>query len=145
VLSDYRVYGGTSVSVQQIYITGNPTGGTFTLTFDNGSGISTSAAIAYNASASTVQAQARAVTGDNSLTVTGSGTAIDPWVATFATVGARNLIQPVSSLTGGDKVYNSDFFLADNELPALPSGALATDSVPGLILRPRAQNTWNLL
>jgi hypothetical protein len=145
VLSDYRVYGGTSVSVQQIYITGSPTGGTFVLTFDNGSGISTSAAIAYNASASTVQAQARAVTGDNSLTVTGSGTATDPWVATFATVGARNLIQPVSSLTGGDKVYNSDFFLADNELPALPSGALATDSVPGLILRPRAQNTWNLL
>lgn len=39
--------------------------------------------------------------------------------------------------------YDSDFFLLDNELPSLPTGMISGDTLPGLIIRPRAQNTWN--
>ena len=38
--------------------------------------------------------------------------------------------------------YDSDFFLRDNELPSLPLAALSTDSAIGVIVRPRAQNTF---
>ena len=45
-------YSGTTDEVQTVTITGGPTGGTFTLTW----GGQTTAAIAYNATAATVQA-----------------------------------------------------------------------------------------
>ena len=53
-------------NVQQVQLTGNPTGGTFTLTF----GGQTTSAIAYNASASTVQSALQA------LSTIGSGNAL---------------------------------------------------------------------
>lgn len=37
---------------------------------------------------------------------------------------------------------NSDFYLKDNELPALPDSGISGDTLAGLIIRPRAQNTW---
>jgi uncharacterized phage protein gp47/JayE len=36
----------------------------------------------------------------------------------------------------------SDFFLADDELPSLPIQQIAGDTLQGLIIRERAQNTW---
>lgn len=42
------------------------------------------------------------------------------------------------------RVYNSDFYLLDNELPSLPTGALTSDTLPGFIITPRAQNTFGL-
>ena len=38
--------------------------------------------------------------------------------------------------------YESDFFLRDNELPSIPTVAATGDTVPGAIIRPRAQNVW---
>jgi hypothetical protein len=50
-------YGYAGDNVQQVQLTGNPTGGTFTLTFNG----QTTSAIAYNASASTVQSALQAL------------------------------------------------------------------------------------
>lgn len=44
----------------------------------------------------------------------------------------------------GPVTFETDFYLRDNQLPSLPINALATDSVAGLILRPRAQNTFSV-
>lgn len=45
-------------------------------------------------------------------------------------------------LSGGEYTFDSDFFLRDDELPGLPTGMQAGDTVPGIIIRPRAQNVW---
>lgn len=88
--------------VQNVAITGTPTGGTFTLTFLG----QTTTGIAYNATAAAVQTALLALsnldTGD--VTVTGGPGPATPWVVTFG--GAYdNLSVPqmtaTSSLTGG--------------------------------------------
>jgi RHS repeat-associated protein len=88
-------------SVQQVQLTGTPTGGTFTLTFNG----QTTSSIAYNASAATVQS---AVQGLSSI---GSGNALvaggigGPWQVRFVgTLGGS--VRPAltgngSGLTGG--------------------------------------------
>lgn len=94
--------GGLTNEVQTITITGSPTGGTYTLTYSG----QTTSAIAYNATASTVQAALRALSniGANDVTCTGGphpGTAI---VATFGgdLAGADVAeMTATSSLTGG--------------------------------------------
>jgi hypothetical protein len=48
----------------------------------------------------------------------------------------------VSTLAGGPFVIKQDFFLRDDELAALAVNAQVSDTVPGLIIRARAQNTW---
>src|SRR5881275_1987291 len=77
---------GTAVVVQRghdelqsVTVTGSPTGGSFTLTF----GANTTAAIAYNASAATVQTrlQALASIGSGNALVTGSNGG--PWQVQF--------------------------------------------------------------
>src|SRR5262249_50657057 len=88
-------------NVQLVQLTGNPTGGTFTLTFNG----QTTAAIAYNASAATVQIALQALTSigsGNALVAspTGSG-----WVVRFAGTLA-GAAQPAmtgngAGLTGG--------------------------------------------
>lgn len=97
------VMGGSPANeVQRVTITGTPTGGTFTLTYDG----QTTAAIAYNAIASEVQSKLEALSnidvGD--VTVTGG-----PLPGSFVTVtfggdlGTRDVAQmtATSSLTGG--------------------------------------------
>jgi RHS repeat-associated protein len=88
-------------SVQQVQLTGNPTGGTFTLSFNG----QTTAPIAYNASAATVQAALQALSSigsGNALVANPTGAA---WVVRFAgTLGGA--AQPAltangSGLTGG--------------------------------------------
>jgi uncharacterized phage protein gp47/JayE len=46
------------------------------------------------------------------------------------------------SLAGGEYTFDSDFFLRDDELPALPTGLQEGDTVPGLIIKARAENVW---
>lgn len=43
---------------------------------------------------------------------------------------------------GGEYTFDSDFFLRDDELPGLPTGMQEGDTVAGLIIQSRAQNTW---
>jgi len=81
--------------VQKVTISGAPTGGTFTLTYDG----QTTDAIAYNATAATVQAAIEALANVGSATV--SGDAGGPYTVTFG--GSDNIPQmtATSSLTGG--------------------------------------------
>lgn len=92
---------GTS-AVQTLTTTGTPTGGTFKLRFD---GFDT-AAIAYNASAATVQAALRALPNIGSAGVNCAGGALPTGVTiTFADVLAKLLVPVITvadnSLTGG--------------------------------------------
>lgn len=142
ILIDRRQAGNPGNEVQQFYLAGSPTGGTYKLRYN----ITTSASIAYNANAATVQTELRTISGDASLTVTGSGTALDPFIAVFSDTAAHLLFEVASiSLTGGTNVFNADFFLSDDELPSLPTGLVTGDAVAGLVIRPRAQNTWGQL
>lgn len=88
--------------VQQIVITGSPTGGTFTLTF----GANTTAAIAYNADAATIQAALEAIAsvGVGNVRVYGSGLPSGVITVLFCkTLGATNVaaMTATGSLTGG--------------------------------------------
>lgn len=87
--------------VQTVTITGSPTGGTFTLTF----GAQTTSAIAYNASAATLQAALVALSSINSGNATVTGAAGGPWTVEFTTslgFASQALITlGTNSLTGG--------------------------------------------
>src|SRR3712207_4408928 len=84
---------------QRITVTGTPTGGTFTLVYEGAA----TAAIAYNATATTVQTALRAIAaiGSNGVKVTGRPGA---WLASFQgtlATDAGPLSLGTNSLTGG--------------------------------------------
>jgi hypothetical protein len=84
--------------VQSLTITGSPTGGTYTLTFDG----QTTAAIAYNANAAAIQSALLALSNIDAgdVTVTGTG----PFTITFGGQYAGDPVSQItatSSLTGG--------------------------------------------
>jgi RHS repeat-associated protein len=88
-------------SVDQVQLTGNPTGGTFTLTFNG----QTTSAIAYNTSASTVQSALQALSSigsGNALVAPGTS---GGWVVRFAGTLAGAVQSAItgngSGLTGG--------------------------------------------
>lgn len=90
--------GGLTDEVQTVTISGSPTGGTFTLTFDG----DTTAAIAHNAAAADVQAalEALGTIGAGNVTVSGSG----PYTVKFVNdLGERNVdaMTATGSFTGG--------------------------------------------
>lgn len=85
---------------QLITLTGSPTGGTFTLSYE---GVATSA-LAYNATATAVQTALRAITAIGSSGVNVRGRPGGPWTATFQGVLATDagpLSLGTNSLTGG--------------------------------------------
>lgn len=88
--------------VQTLTITGTPTGGTFTLSFKG----YTTAPIAYNAIAATVQTALQALSsiGTNGATVTGGPGPATPYVVTFTNqLGNQNVpsLTPANTFTGG--------------------------------------------
>ncbi|MBI3979136.1 MAG: chitobiase/beta-hexosaminidase C-terminal domain-containing protein [Chloroflexi bacterium] len=85
---------GGSVSITTA--TEGANGGTFTLTFDG----QPTGAIAYNAPAATIEAALEAFANVADVAVTGSGTATDPWVVTFADPGGADVVQMVADGTG---------------------------------------------
>jgi hypothetical protein len=70
-----------TAEVQTVTITGSPTGGTFTLTYSG----QTTAAIAYNATAATVQSALEALSNiePNDIVVAGGPGPATPWTVTF--------------------------------------------------------------
>jgi hypothetical protein len=95
-----------AITVNEIQkVSTDATGGTFTLTFDDGEATPPSTnAIAYNATAATVETELEALSNIADVTVTGTGTSSDPWVITFVDPGARNINQLTgdgTGLTGG--------------------------------------------
>lgn len=145
----------TSQPIQRMYLAGNPTGGTFTLS----NGTLTTRPINWNATASggslisgawtSIQ---EAIISDllTACTVTGIGTPASPFIVTFTTrvilpqLITTSYLAGGTTLTPGTTVFNSDFFLQDNELPLLPTGDGNVDSSV-IIIRTRAQNTWGQL
>ena len=94
-------YAGRVSEVQTVTITGTPTGGTFTLTLEG----STTAGIAYNATAAAVQAALEALPGvdPGTLTVTGGPGPGAAFTVTFNAGGGdvAALTASGASLTGG--------------------------------------------
>ncbi len=97
-------YGGTVITtggvneVQSASISGTPTGGTYTLTFDG----QTTSALAYNANAAAIQAALEALPNVNPGDITVAGTG--PYTFTFGSAYAnRNVpqITATGSFTGG--------------------------------------------
>ncbi|MCR4375916.1 MAG: hypothetical protein NUW22_13815 [Acidobacteria bacterium] len=88
-----------ALGVQTVAITGTPTGGTYTLTY----GALVTGALAYNASAATVQAALRLLAGLSEVTVESSGTSPDlTHTVTFEGVsGYPSTLVATSSLSGG--------------------------------------------
>lgn len=68
------------------------------------------------------------------------------WSNDLALEGALNRVTETdvngNPRLGGTVFFNGDFYLLDSELPSLPTGMLSSDTLPGLILRARAQNTF---
>lgn len=92
---------GNANEVQTVTITGSPTGGTFTLTYAG----QTTSAIAFNASASTVQTAVAALSTVGAGNVSVAGSNGGPYTVTFTgTLGNKNVAQMTASgasLTGG--------------------------------------------
>jgi hypothetical protein len=148
-----RIRTGTATvaEIQGLYLTGAPTGGSFTVT--NPVNGQTATVLASTLTATGLQT---ALTGigfgvtvtEDARSTTGVNYPIRSFRITYSAAGARPL--PTVSgvgLLGGSRVFNSDFFLRDNELAALATGLYVPptglgDTVPGLIIRPRAQNTF---
>lgn len=80
----YGPYAGTTAEVQTVTITGSPTGGTYTLTFDG----STTAGIAYNATAAAVRTALEALPNINVGDVT-TGGGPHPGTAITVTFGGQ--------------------------------------------------------
>lgn len=99
----YGPYAGRTSEVQTVTITGTPTGGTYTLTFDG----ATTAAIAYNATASAVQTALEALPNISPGDVTCAGGPHPGTAVTVSFAGAylgKNVPQMTAasgSLTGG--------------------------------------------
>lgn len=91
--------GAGTAEAQTVTVTGTPTGGSFTLTYNG----QTTAAIAYNATASAVQSALNALgsVGASGVTVTGGPGPGTPWVVTFAAAGNVNQMSATGSFTGG--------------------------------------------
>lgn len=86
--------------VQRIAITGSPTGGTFTITFEG----QTTAAIAYNAAASAVKSALEALSNVDLVNVTGGalpGTAVDIEFRGICGRSDRTQLTTTNSFTGG--------------------------------------------
>jgi len=66
--------------------------------------------------------------------------------STFYNKRLPRLTNPVPSnketIENMEYLFNADFFLRDDELPSLPEKAQEGDTLPGLIIRPRAEGTF---
>ena len=99
----YGPYAGSAAEAQTVTITGTPTGGTFTLTWQG----ETTAAIAYNATAAAVESALEGLSMINAgdVTVTGGPGPGTPYVVTFGGQYAGDNVAQMTtsgaSLTGG--------------------------------------------
>ena len=144
---------GSRQEIQYLFITGEPTDGTFKLTWNN----SLTPTFDWNTTAATIESFISGLGTTVTVTEdTRSNTGVDfpirsfriAWTTAVGNGTSLSGEQPVIAVAeieefvGGPFIFESDFFLRDNELASLPAVALGTDTVAGLIIRPRAQNTW---
>jgi hypothetical protein len=108
--------------VQTVTITGAPTGGTFTLTWDG----KTTASIAYNATSTAVQTALNALAGGASITVTGGPGPGAAFVATFPKLIRQVLMTATGAFTGG----SSPAVSVANTTPGVQTTNGATAAIP---------------
>lgn len=165
-------YGATSVSEQQtLYVVGSPSGinnnvaDSFVLSWAADStnnlpaGMTTAPIPFLNTTTGVpvtgaqIQSAIRAVQPVsgiyNNITVTQDSrpatNVTKPILSFTLTYGANGsaLVPTVNNtVTSSQYAFDTDYFLLDNELPSLPSGQTTGDTLPGLIIRPRAQSTF---
>ena len=97
-------YSSLTSAVQAIFISGSPTGGSFTLTTASPLPTNTTVPIPWNASADVVQAALGAIVGPTNVTVTGGPAPNTDLMITFQNEYAQQTIPPLvatNNLTGG--------------------------------------------
>lgn len=140
---------GSVYEIQRVYLRGAPTEGNYTLTYN---GVET-AALSYILNGTTIaSALATAGTGTVSINqvIDQTSNVKDPYVAydvTFGTYGAKPVLsqgptKSLNTITGGPFVLKRDWILRDDEQAALAENSVEGDTLPGMIIRPRAGNTW---
>lgn len=96
----------TDDEIQAIY--NSATGGTFTLS----DGVDTTSAIAFDASAATIETRLEAdITSITDVTVTGSGTFSDPWLIEFTNPGATDI--DLLTVDDGTPNLNGNSFISE--------------------------------
>jgi uncharacterized phage protein gp47/JayE len=166
VMAEHIIVGTASTPARQaLYFTGQPNNPTETSPSYfkvSWGGITAAANIDLDSTTmlADIKAALESIAGLGTVTVTeeARSTAADPirsFIIQWSAVGAKALIQPISHLKGSPStVLYTDFVLRDSELPALPtstySGAvydmadnlMPVDTLPGFIIRTRAQSTF---
>jgi hypothetical protein len=146
-----RVQVGTASrpEIQGLYLSGQPTSGS--VVFRWGGNNSTALTIPNFTQANllttlnTMPGLGSIAVTEDTRTATGVRYPMRSFRISWASIGngSRELITPLpSGLAGGPYILKNDFFLRDDELAALPTDTQPGDTVAGLIIRPRAQNTW---
>jgi hypothetical protein len=109
----------------QIQLTGTYTGGTFTLTYNFGSGNVTTGTIAYNASAATVQSAIAALSGVGAgqVIVTGGPGPSTPWVVQFTGTLAGTVVD-AGTVNGGSLTGNGGVTITTTQHGAGLSSAI---------------------
>lgn len=143
----YGPYAASANEVQLLTITGSPTGGTWTATFQG----ATTAAIAYNATAATVQSALEALTTIEPGDVTVTGSAGGPYTVTFTgrfagqdvaamtasgaslTGGTSPGVTPSTTTAGGDSASDGTGKLAGFLLTPVKAPAVNTTDVQGVL------------
>jgi hypothetical protein len=112
-----------TAGVQTVTITGTPTGGTFTLTWNG----NTTAPIAYNATASAVQSALQALPGGSTLTATGGPLPASAVVVTLpASVNQSAITANGAALSGG----STPAVAVAQTTPGVQATNAATASIP---------------
>ena len=129
----------TSDDVQRVDV-GTSTAGTFTLTYDG----QTTASIAFDASAATVETDIELLSNVTAATVTGTGAPATPWIIRFDTDTGQNIMTSTDSLTGGSTTISLEFIdisvadqqfkisLADGDIAVTAGNTKPTSSVTSL-------------
>ena len=136
---------GATQEIQNFYITGDPTGGFYRISH----GTTYSDPISFDADLTALQTALTPLASiltapTGGINAGADGTPEHPYRLEFVAAGpvADGLVQIHPLFDAGERTYNRDFFLNDNELATIPTGTTTGDTVAGLILRRRAQNTW---
>ena len=103
----------TTDTVQNVDV-GSSTAGTFTLTYSG----QTTGAIAFDATAGTVETAIEGLSNVTAATVTGSGTSSTPWVIRFDDTAGSGIMTSTDTLTGGSSTValeKIDISVADQQ------------------------------
>ena len=149
---------GGEKETQALYVVGSPERGAYQLVYSEGGGERTEEIMPLEdgTTAAVLEEQINKVLGSGTVTVSedersfvGVTEPIRSFRIEYTAAGKQTLptvFYPADPLdkpfAGGEYTFDSDFFLRDDELPALPTGTQEGDTVPGLIIKSRAQNVW---